>query len=290
VNADRTFKPFHAKILLFGEHLVNLGCDALSMPYSHFHGKLENASSLDTRLLDYFNFLIEQNFEFLDLKKLKANKALKFSSNIPEGYGCGSSGALVAACYDLFQTKEILEYKTLQQHFSNMESFFHGVSSGADPLVSFLDQYIRFRVHGELELIGSISSLPDNYKMVLVDSGNAREGKELIQWFMQQSKDKTFENALIEVLIPHTQTCIDYMCGDQNLDFITSFKSISNFQFQYMQKMIPDHIIPLWQSGLASNKCYLKICGAGGGGFFIALIENGSEDLIPNQFATYSLL
>ena len=71
---------------------------------------------------------------------------LYFDSSIPQGYGVGSSGALVAAIYDKYASDKItvLENLTrdkllkLKSIFSMMESFFHGKSSGLDPLNSYL--------------------------------------------------------------------------------------------------------------------------------------------------------
>ena len=69
-----------------------------------------------------------------------------FDSSIPQGYGVGSSGALVASIYDQYAADKItvLENLTrdkllkLKQIFALMESFFHGKSSGLDPLNSYL--------------------------------------------------------------------------------------------------------------------------------------------------------
>jgi mevalonate kinase len=56
-----------------------------------------------------------------------------FDSTIPQGYGVGSSGALVAAIYDKYaqdksrfsrtHSRKIITVKNI---FSQMESFFHG--------------------------------------------------------------------------------------------------------------------------------------------------------------------
>ena len=97
---------------------------------------LENLQKEDSSLVSF------------DIEKLKSaiEAGLYFDSSIPQGYGVGSSGALVAAIYDKYASDKItiLENLTreklliLKSIFSKMESFFHGKSSGLDPLNSYL--------------------------------------------------------------------------------------------------------------------------------------------------------
>ena len=49
---------------------------------------------------------------------------------------------------------------------------------------------------------------------------------------------------------------------------------ISYFQWQYFQPMIPDTIKTLWLDGLSSDWFKLKLCGAGGGGFFMGVTSD----------------
>ena len=101
------------------------------------------------------------NFNIKQLRKDLAN-GLYFDSSIPQGYGIGSSGALVAAVYDRYANSKItiLENLTrdkllkLKQIFGLMESFFHGKSSGLDPLNSFLSLPILIHSKDILEPTG----------------------------------------------------------------------------------------------------------------------------------------
>ena len=86
-----------------------------------------------------------------------------FDSSIPQGYGIGSSGALVASIYDQYAldkitvlenlTKEKLQH--LKTVFAAMESFFHGKSSGLRPFeqlfeFTYFDQFTRpYRTNGD---------------------------------------------------------------------------------------------------------------------------------------------
>jgi mevalonate kinase len=71
-----------------------------------------------------------------DLAELKndVETGMYFDSSIPQGYGVGSSGALVAAIYDRYAQDKITVLENLTREkllqlkniFSQMESFFHG--------------------------------------------------------------------------------------------------------------------------------------------------------------------
>lgn len=283
-------KSYNAKILLFGEHLINLGSDALSIPYDKFKGSLKHiVTKEEDRLKPFIDFLKREHFEFLDDAKLAKLDTLVFDSNIPEGYGCGSSGAIVAACYDLLKTEKIDDASVLKANFSQMEAFFHGKSSGTDPLISYLNCPIRFRSNGKIQLIKELRPQLNSHSLILIDSGKARDGKVFIDWFMQKSSESEFQKLLETELIPSTQNCIDNLLSSDEASLIKSFSQISKFQLNHMQQMIPDHIETLWEKGLTSGILKLKLCGAGGGGFFIGLLKNKERLGLLDVYNYYSL-
>jgi len=97
------------------------------------------------KLYDYLEANASElvSFDFTSFKN-DIGSGMYFDSSIPQGYGVGSSGALVASIYDQYAHNKItiLENLTrdkllkLKEIFSFMESFFHGKSSGLDPLNS----------------------------------------------------------------------------------------------------------------------------------------------------------
>lgn len=284
------FKTFNAKILLFGEHLINLGSDALSIPYDKFNGALTKGTSSDSRLLSFLDYLRSSQFDFLDTSKLLLREELAFSSNIPEGYGCGSSGAIVAACYDHFRSDQIIDSAILKERFSKMESFYHGKSSGTDPLISYLDSAIKFSGNTGIHLIPNFGISLQDHSLILIDSGRAREGKKQIEWFMAKAEDEQFRAVLTKKLIPATQTCIASVLNTDEAALQNSFSAISNFQLEYMDHMIPDSIKTLWIAGSRSENLHLKICGAGGGGFFIGLMKKNTQLKELDRYKTYPII
>ena len=101
-------------------------------------------------LCDYTEYLkgLPEELLRLDWEALHADLDLRlyFDSSIPQGYGVGSSGALVAAFYDRYAVDKISpqadlipeKLSRLKSIFAAMESYFHGKSSGLDPLNSYL--------------------------------------------------------------------------------------------------------------------------------------------------------
>ena len=142
---------FYSKILLFGEYGIIEDSKGLSIPYNFFNGALKIAENptLESKksnniLADFYSYL--KHLDELDLDLISFEKHIKkglyFDSSIPKGYGVGSSGALVAAVYDKYSNNKITVLENLTREkllvlksiFSKMESFFHGKSSGLDPL------------------------------------------------------------------------------------------------------------------------------------------------------------
>ena len=151
---------FYSKILLFGEYGIIKDSKGLSIPYNFYKGALKSDANASKEAIKsneslqafvtYLNKLTkkEPNLVSFDLDMLKADVAagMYFDSSIPQGYGVGSSGALVAAIYDKYAKNKITVLENLTREkllklkviFGKMESFFHGKSSGLDPLNSYL--------------------------------------------------------------------------------------------------------------------------------------------------------
>ena len=143
---------FYSKILLFGEYGIIKDSKGLSIPYNFYNGalKMDKNSSLSAEesnrnLKKFLKYLsnIDTNLVTFDLAQLEQDiqAGMYFDSSIPQGYGVGSSGALVAALYDKYAQDKITVLENLTREkllklkaiFSEMESFFHGKSSGLDP-------------------------------------------------------------------------------------------------------------------------------------------------------------
>ncbi len=164
---------FYSKILLFGEYGIIKNSKGLSIPYNFYKGGLKTGD-LSNKTVFKSNEILNQFREYLkkiDPKIVSFNfssmdddlsNGMYFDSTIPQGYGVGSSGALVAAFYDRYGKNKITVLEnltkdkilTLKDVFSKMESYFHGNSSGLDPLNSYLSLPILIRSKTSIETTG----------------------------------------------------------------------------------------------------------------------------------------
>ena len=288
---------FYSKILLFGEYGIIKDSKGLSIPYNFYNGalKVDDNPSEDAkrsneslkRFTDYLKNLRDENpalvqFNFEELDR-DIEKGMYFDSSIPQGYGVGSSGALVAAIYDEYALDKItvLENLTrekllkLKKIFGEMESFFHGKSSGLDPLNSYLSIPILINSKDNIEPAG-IPSQTQNGKgaVFLLDSGSVGETAPMVNIFMENMKQEPFRKMLRDQFVRHTDACVDdFLKGDVKSLF-GNMKKLSHVVLDNFKPMIPAQFHKLWKNGIETNEYYLKLCGSGGGGYILGFTED----------------
>lgn len=288
---------FYSKILLFGEYGIIKDSKGLSIPYNFYNGALKvseepTAKAKESnehlrRFASYLNTLQKEHPELVqfDIASLEADiqKGMYFDSSIPQGYGVGSSGALVAAIYDKYATDKItvLENLTrdkllkLKKIFGKMESFFHGESSGLDPLNSYLSIPILINSKDNIEPAGIPSQTENGTGAVfLLDSGSTGETAPMISIFMENMKQEPFRKMLKNQFVKHTDACVDdFLKGDVKSLF-KNVKSLSHVVLDNFKPMIPAKFHNLWKNGIETNDYYLKLCGSGGGGYILGFTED----------------
>jgi len=228
-------------------------------------------------------------FDFVTLKQ-DVEAGMYFDSSIPQGYGVGSSGALVAALYDKYADNKITVLENLTREkllklkaiFSEMESFFHGKSSGLDPLNSYLSIPILINSKDNIEATGIPSQRTDGKGAVfLLDSGIIGETAPMVSIFMENMKQKGFRKMLKNQFIKHTDACVeDFLKGDIKSLFGNT-KKLSKVVLNHFKPMIPQQFHELWKKGIQTNQYYLKLCGSGGGGYILGF----TKDIEKAKFA-----
>jgi mevalonate kinase len=273
VNSSLNSKRFFSKILLFGEYSVIRNSMALAIPYELFFGEFNfaNQHSLSQKvsesngelknLLLHLKHQEEEkalpfNFDFTSFE-FDVGQGLFFLSTIPSGYGVGSSGALTAALYDRYvlereqfalinDEQKIIE---LKNHLSLIEAYFHGKSSGVDPLLSYLNAPLLLK-------------------------SNNKISKVVIPQFAKNTQGAFFILNTNRALSPTNNRCIESFLDANHELFLNSFIKLSQWQFENFSPMIPSLYKNLWAKGQSSELFYLKLCGAGGGGFFLGYAPN----------------
>lgn len=285
---------FYSKILLFGEYGIIKDSKGLSIPYNFYNGALKTADlateaerKSNASLQELANYLEKNPSDLVDfdLAQLKADilKGMYFDSSIPQGYGVGSSGALVASIYDKYAKDKItiLENLTrdkllkLKAIFAYIESFFHGNSSGLDPLNSYLSLPILIRSNTDIATAGIPSQKQLNKGAVfLLDSGIVGETAPMVNIFMEKMKQKGFRSMLKNKFIKHTDACVDDFLNGDVTSLFKNIKQLSKVVLDNFKPMIPEKFHQLWQKGIESNEYYLKLCGSGGGGYILGFAED----------------
>ena len=200
-------------------------------------------------------------------------KGMIFDSTIPRGFGVGSSGALTAAVYDRYVEKGSKETNILKlkEIFSVFESHFHGTGSGLDPLVSYLGKSIFINGFGDLSVVDIPKSTKGQGSIFLLNTGKSKVTGPLVDLFLEKYQSQNFARRCNEELLPVTNKCIDsFLSGDKET-LVANFEKLSRFQYHHFTPMIPPLFRDVWGRGLMGQDYYLKLCGSGGGGFFLGL-------------------
>ena len=285
---------FYSKILLFGEYGIIEDSKGLSIPYNFYKGALKIPNKINSIskssndiLKDFLNYLKSRKIN-LDLVKFASDldKGLYFDSSIPKGYGIGSSGALVAAVYDKYAFEKITVLENLTQAkllklkniFSDMESFFHGKSSGLDPLNSYLSIPILINSKRDIKVTGIPSQKSNgNGAVFLMDSGKIGSTAPMVSIFMDQMKKDGFRKIINEKFIKHTNLCVDNFLKGDLKSLFDNTKKLSKIVLDNFKPMIPKEFHNVWQRGIENNSYFLKLCGSGGGGYILGFTENFKE-------------
>ncbi|MFD2543350.1 mevalonate kinase [Lacinutrix gracilariae] len=285
---------FYSKILLFGEYGIIKDSKGLSIPYSFYNGALkkdenpsEEAINSNASLKNFVLHLKQMNEEVvafnLEALQKDVDAGMYFDSSIPQGYGVGSSGALVAAIYDKYAKNKITVLENLTREkllklksvFSQMESFFHGKSSGLDPLNSYLSIPILIHSKDNIEATGIPSQTTDGKGAVfLLDSGIIGETAPMVSIFMENMKQEGFRSMLKDQFIKHTDACVDDFLKGDIKSLFKNTKQLSKVVLNNFKPMIPNQFHELWKKGIDTNEYYLKLCGSGGGGYILGFTEN----------------
>ncbi len=284
---------FYAKILLFGEYGIIKDSKGLAIPYNSYQGALkltdntsEEAIESNKNLEKLYHYLtkIDKNLVVFRLEELKRDIAngMCFDSSIPQGYGVGSSGALVAAIYDKYAEDKITVLENLTRDkllklkaiFSAMESFFHGKSSGLDPLNSYLSLPILIKSKDNLEATGIPMQKEGKGAVFLLDSNQVGETEPMVTIFMNKMKKEGFRKMLNEDFAKYTDACIDDFLHGNMKSLFGNVKSLSKVVLTNFKPMIPKAFHNLWKQGIETNDYYLKLCGSGGGGYILGFTED----------------
>ena len=274
---------YYSKVILFGEYSMIFDSTALMVPLRQFSAQWRFASHLLAqgsaasnaslqRFADYLSTLdgMKDNF---DLQRFNHDLYynLFLDSNVPSGYGLGSSGTLVAAVYDAYAKQKSDDLLALKTLFGQMESFFHGSSSGIDPLQCYVGK--PFKITPKEVQILSDDFLQKDIHICLIDTKIKSNTKPLVEHFKKQRLDPSFSNRFQKEYTPQVKSCIDSMIqGDKDL-FFKSLNLLTKGQLEFLCPMITDNTLDLFTTDYDFH-FGVKISGSGGGGYVLGFTDD----------------
>jgi mevalonate kinase len=296
---NQLIRSFQSKILLFGEYGLMHNAMALSIPFQAFEGKVcfpdteghSEVSKKSNRQLKIYaahlRRMVEEgelNFIFdIDAFEADIARGMYFDSSIPQGFGVGSSGALVAALYDRYALEKIpnddsvtsTERLKLKESLAQMESFFHGKSSGTDPLICYLSKPMLIQSKTQIDPVG----LPEDKSsgkgaIFLINTGKPGKTQPLVNLFLEKCQEEGFLHVVKQEMIPFSDNCIKAFLKGEAQELFTNLKELSNVLLQWLSPMIPRKFRKLWRKGIETEAYYLKLCGSGGGGYILGFTED----------------
>jgi len=283
-----TFAPVPAKLLLFGEHSVLLGSPAVTLPLWDFSARLKFPGKVDDPAQETSNLQLQKFLqyirdnrkcfdEYIDINRFTdaLRAGLYLESNIPQGYGLGSSASVCVAVYKAFNKALISNTAELKDFYSKLESFFHGKSSGIDPLAIHADRIVIADQNSVLFSEKRKFLLENQAKAYLLDSKKARNASVMIKTFQTAYESDDFKERFHTQYLPLLEKIKLRIISNEAIEW-NSLHEISQLQVEFFRRLIPSDILLLWKELLQTNKVCLKLLGAGGGGFFLAFTREES--------------
>lgn len=272
----------NSKLLLFGEYTIIQKSDALALPLANFGGKLTLAAPCDTgsnaSIRSLYNYIagldaLKNRFE-LDRWLHDIECGLWFESNIPQGYGLGSSGVVCAAIYNSYCCVPAGTLGELKSLLATMECCWHGKSSGLDPLVGCLQKPLWIQ-HGDTIDIVDLPLWERGAGVVfLLDTLMPRQTTPLVAHFIENCKDADFvRRGLQPLTAANGRVIANFLRGD-SAGVWQDVAEIAQLQWDFFRAMIPADFAEVWKLGLVSDDFKIKLCGAGGGGFLLGFARD----------------
>ncbi len=273
---------YYSKVILFGEYSMIFDATALMVPLQQFSARwklskltMPRAKKSNENICRFRDYLadIKNVSASIDIDALSRdlNFGLNLSSNVPSGYGLGSSGTLVAAVYDRYaklHTNDLMELKSI---FGQMESFFHGSSSGIDPLQCYLGKPFRISPQG-VELVNG-GFLKRDIHICLIDTKIKSNTRPLVQHFKEQRQDEAFLSAFQRDYVPHVTDCINNLIDGSNEAFFASLTKLTKAQLLFLRPMITENTLHLFEQDYDFH-FGVKISGSGGGGYVLGFTDD----------------
>ena len=127
-----------------------------------------------------------------------------------------------------------------------------------------------------------------DFKLYIIDSKIDSSTKKMIKVFEDKISKSEFRLFFNSKFINNTNQCIDHLINTSKL-FRDSVKELSNDTLHNFQEMIPEKLKHKWKEGIKNDSYYMKLCGSGGGGFFLAYDFDNQINSSFSDFKIYQI-
>ena len=276
---------YNSKVILFGEYSMIFDSTALMIPLKRFFAQWrftdrdKPESIASNRSLQKFLAYLAQSEELdnvLDLPRFRTDleRGLHLDSNVPSSYGLGSSGTLVAAVYDAYACQKTDDMMNLKRLFGLMESYFHGSSSGIDPLQCYLGSPFKITSDGVQLLVDDF--LRKDIRICLIDTKVKSKTGPLVEYFKRQREEKSYLSAFQSEYVPLVAQCIETMILGDTDAFFEVLGRLSQKQMEFLRPMITDNTTNLF-TARHDFHFGVKISGSGGGGYLLGFTDDQGQ-------------
>ena len=274
---------YWSKVILFGEYSMIFDSTALVLPLKLFsakwnadRGRSREFMSFSRKELSRFCGFLRGEERFsnvidLDVLEEDLQKGWYLDSDLPVGYGLGSSGTVVAAVYDRYAKTPVRDLMRLKDLFSQMESFFHGSSSGIDPLQCYLGRPFRITAEGA-ELLAD-GFLKNHLQICLIDTEMKSDTKPLVEYFKRQREKEEYLRDFQRDYLPYVKGCMDAVIQGNTDCFFKRLQKLTSAQRVFFGPMIPDPVAELFERTYDFH-FGVKILGSGGGGYILGFTDD----------------
>lgn len=281
-----------AKILLFGEYSVLVNSSALVIPYFKKYGQLSFPTDYERTirtkvesnlsLKNFFGYCekLQSTSEIiskLDLERFRNDlkEGLYFKSSIPQQYGLGSSGSLTAAIFKRYALSKPSNIYNIKKALAQLESHFHGKSSGFDSLVCYIERPLLIN---ELEikmLDSNIDQKLDDFGAFLVDTRQTNPTHNFVNEFLLKfNTDQAFRSRIEETYNTLVNQTIELFINSEKGPFFKTIKDLVLQQYFLFSHLYPEPFLQIAKESSETGLFYIKLCGSGGGGYLLGFTKN----------------
>jgi mevalonate kinase len=270
-----TFVP--GKWVLTGEHAVLRGASAIALPHPEYGLRFQAETAPESHFEPETMEPVLQKLFSLSAEILGRSDVpsvgIRVHNAIPLGAGLGSSAALCVAVTRFLSAHGWVNRESIAEHATRLEDHFHGKSSGMDVAATHAGRPILF-TRGQAPEALDLSELP---KFTFHDTGLRMETKKCIAQ-VQALRDR--DPALAEQLDQRMRDAgaqalrglAEYASGNRESGIALLVGAMSDGQSCFEEwGLMPASAMDLKRKLLADGARAVKLTGAGGGGYLVAL-------------------